>query len=778
MTEVRLSKPTAPLETLIASLRACDATPDGMARPAAILWTDPKREWLPLRSLLLKTLPELIMLGEYEPSMRTGPAIWVRCVVDRTIDEPRIPEDRVPIVYLPGVGRQDLRAGEECPTRLKPLIELMYRGVLWLQRGGHDWTVSAFLTSPHGLALDMARDQETLDAMARALREVAETPLGHLRGRRLEADDFDRLLSSDVVRDLLRWMSEPVAARERLGSERWQAFCNQCRSQFKLDPEKDGEITAGERLGAGEGPWEEVWSRFEEAPQAYPGIPDLLRRAKPDQLLFGQSRWPDANDVGEEEVRKRLGELADMPHAEACEAVIALEKSHGHRRDWVWAQLGLAPLADVLKPLARLAELAKSALGGATPDEIAASYCERAWEADAASWEVVAAATVGHEALVKQTVRLLLLPWLEDSARAFQSAIERQPLPTRGEQEPPAADAGGCLLFADGLRYDVGRRLAEKLESRGCRVQVDRRWAALPTVTATAKPAVTPLAGRIVGGHLPEDFTPSLGAGGKLADALGIRGALRDLKYQILGTELGDWPASDEARGWMETCQLDKRGHDLGEDLARQMGGELDRLAEQVLKLLEAGWKSVRIVTDHGWLLVPGGLPKVDLPRHLTASRWSRCAVISGESQVEAPTAAWHWNSTQRFATALGVSCFNVSQSYTHGGLSVQECLIPELTVERDDDVTAPVRIRAVTWRGMRCFIEADGPAQGAHADLRLERPTGKSIVASVKELDAEGTTSLVVADDSCEEAQLVLVLLDQAGTVLAQKKTKVGAST
>lgn len=438
----------------------------------------------------------------------------------------------------------------------------------------------------------------------------------------------------------------------------------------------------------------------------------------------------------------------------------------------------MAPLAIVLKPLARLAELAKSALGGNTPAEIADVYCEGAWEADAASWEAVAAATVGHEALVKQTVRQLLLPWLEDSARAFQQAAERQALPGRGEQAPPTADVGGCLMFADGLRYDVGRRLADKLEQRGCRVRVDRRWAALPTVTATAKPAVTPLADKIVGGNLPEDFAPTLGSGGKPADAAGIRGALRELKYQILGIELGDWPASDEARGWMETGQLDKRGHDLGEDLARQIDGELDRFAEQVFKLLDAGWKSVRIVTDHGWLLVPGGLPKVDLPRHLTASRWSRCAVISGESQVEIPTAFWHWNNTQRFATAPGVACFNVSQSYTHGGLSVQECLIPELTVERGDAVAVTVRIRAVTWRSMRCFIETDGPAQGVSADLRLERPTGKSIVASVKKLDADGTTSLVVSDDSYENAQLVLVLLDQAGTVLAQKKTNVGAST
>lgn len=93
---------TTLLDVLVTALRACDTAPDGMVRPAAILWTDPKRQWLPLKSLLLKRLPELIVFGDYDPALRTGPAIWIRCMVDRTLEEPKIPENRVPIVYLPG----------------------------------------------------------------------------------------------------------------------------------------------------------------------------------------------------------------------------------------------------------------------------------------------------------------------------------------------------------------------------------------------------------------------------------------------------------------------------------------------------------------------------------------------------------------------------------------------------------------------------------------------------------------------------------------------------
>jgi hypothetical protein len=765
------------LDVLVTALRACDTAPDGMVRPAAILWTDPKCQWLPLKTLLLERLTELIVFGDYDPALRTGPAIWIRCIVDRTLENPKIPEDRIPIIYLPGVARQDLRAGDDCPTALRPLVELMYRGTLWLQRGGHDWTVTAFLTSPQGLALDLARDQDTLVALERALREVAEIPVDRLRGRRLEAEDFDRLLLSDVVRDLLRWMNDPKKAKERMGSKRWEAFCNQCRSQFNFDPEKDSEITAGERLGLGREPWKEVWERFEEAPQVYPGIPDLLRRSKPDELRFERERWPDLNDQDEEEVRTELAALKNFSHCEACAKVLELEQKHAERRTWVWVQLGLSPMARVLEPLARLARVVRSALGGSTPDEIANAYVEGAWEADAASWEAVALAPTADEALIKDTVRFLLEPWLDESARAFQRAVEAHSLPVKGEQEPVVAKPGMCLLFADGLRYDVGRRLAERLERRGCHVQVRWRWSALPTVTATAKPAVTPVAGNIVGDKLPDDFTPRVTESGKPANATVLRAALEVGGYQVLKGELDD-PTVDEALGWCEAGMIDRRGHDLNDELARHIEPELERLVERILKLLEAGWTSVRVVTDHGWLWVPGGLPKVNLPKHLTASRWKRCSVIAGESQVDALMVPWYWNTSLRFATAPGITCFNASPSYAHGGLSVQECLIPDLLVERGEETELRITIRSLTWRRMRCFVEADCPVGGVIADLRLESPNGKSVVASVKALDKDGTTSLAVVDDAYEDMNLVLVLLDRDGNVLAQRKTKVGDSS
>lgn len=774
---------TPPMKTLLEALaravRACETSSGDAARPAAILWTDPERQWSALRALLVAELPELLVLGDYSAEQRTGPAIWLRCVIDRALEVPGLPADRPPIVLLPGVARQALRAGEDCPASLQPLVELMYRGTLWLQKGGHDWTASAFLSSPQGLGLDLARDDATRDALRRALPEVAVTPIGQLRGRRLEAEDFDRLLSSDVIRDVLRWMSDPEGTRERLGDNGWGAFGSLCREKLEFDPEIQADVTAGELVGCGEGAWGEVWERFAESPASYPGIETVLRRSRPAGTLpFHREPWPDLNDEDEAAVREALAALPKLSHERACIAVVELDASHGKRREWVWARMGRSPMAASLEPLRRLAEAVVQPIGGASVEELASVYVDRGWQADAAAWEAVAVAPTADEQVVGSAVRHLLLQWLDESARAFQSVLARAALPTPAEQGLVQAGEDGCVLFADGLRYDLGQRLAARLEGRGMRVTIRHRWAAAPTVTATTKPGVTPVADLVRGTALGEDFGAQLAPNGLPADARNLRAAMQQQGYQILGTGSFDAPQATPARGWVEAGDIDTLGHKIGGRLARQLGEELERLCDRIAGLLDSGWKTVQVVTDHGWLLLPGGLPKVDLPKHLTASRWARCAVISGDSQLDVPLHPWTWNPVHSFAFAPGVACFNKTEEYAHGGLSIQECLAPTLLVERAGGQAIRATIASVTWRGLRCFVEATSTSRGVLADLRLESPSGASVAAASKPVEPDGSVSLVLAGDEHEEAALVLVLLDDSGQILVQKPTRVGADS
>jgi hypothetical protein len=142
-------------DALIAALRhAGEHNPADQVAPAAILWPDKERQWVPLISDLRQRLP-LLTLGGYDPDTRTGPAYYVRCMIARTLAADLLPVDAVPIIYLPGISRQELRAIEECPDSLQPLAELQYRGVLWTHRNGRDWTVAAFLQNADA-GLDVA----------------------------------------------------------------------------------------------------------------------------------------------------------------------------------------------------------------------------------------------------------------------------------------------------------------------------------------------------------------------------------------------------------------------------------------------------------------------------------------------------------------------------------------------------------------------------------------------------------------------------------------------
>jgi len=142
---------TTVFDAAIASLKGAAAyNRDDVGRPAAILWPDEKREWETLVPRLRMVLPQFLVFGPYDKTNRSGPAIWLRCVLaSRIPDVTWAPED-VPIIYMPSVSRMTLRATEECPAELRPLAELQYRGVFWSQYNGKDWTIAAFLQTEKG----------------------------------------------------------------------------------------------------------------------------------------------------------------------------------------------------------------------------------------------------------------------------------------------------------------------------------------------------------------------------------------------------------------------------------------------------------------------------------------------------------------------------------------------------------------------------------------------------------------------------------------------------
>jgi hypothetical protein len=767
-------------EQLAATLRTAAqsyAAGDQVA-PCAVLWTDPERLWECAMPELQPMLPELFLLGSYAPGKRTGPALWLRCIEARVV-EGAPAAGTTSMFYLPGISREKLRAAEDCPQELAALVELQYRGVMWLHVNGKDWTPYAFLVSKHGgLGLDVAKDQATLDALAGALPLLMSEPLSQLQGRRLDAEFFNGLVAPDATGLLLRWLGDSEAFKQRRSDAEWKAFCEQCKADFRFDPVKEGPLKAANLLANGDNPWSKVWQRFAEAPANYLGIVEWLKRAAPkNPTMFDPAEvWPNINESEERNLQEALESLVDRPQDEVIRRVTELEAQHCGRRDYPWQKLGLSPLATALEPLAQLASMCQTAPGAPTPEAYAEFYASDAWRVDAAALAAMAACgTPEQHGAVLGTVRAVYLPWLENTARHLQQLIRENGQSVSKRAKPVAAAAGRLVLFADGLRMDVAHQLAEKLAAHGIESTQDWEWSTIPSVTATAKPAASPIADNLQGGEAGDEFSSRLASTGQLLTQDRFIAALKERGWQFLASDqTGDTSGS----AWTEAGALDKRGHTEGWKLARSVDAEVRDLVSRIGALLKAGWTEVIVVTDHGWLLLPGGLPKVELKSFLAENRWGRCAALKSDAQTNAMGFKWHWNPAVTIASPPGAGCFRASIEYTHGGVSLQEMVTPVLRVLAARPTGGSARILEAKWTGARCRVSVCGHCVGVRVDVRTSQSDpNASLLADkqARETTDDGKVTVFLENDSDIGKGAEIVLLDASGLVIDSLPTKLG---
>jgi hypothetical protein len=748
---------------------------------AAVLWPDKDGAWTSGLIQLQRLVPDLFVLGTYDSELRTGPAIWLKAAIAGVL--PEVAPAGVPVIYLPGVSRAELRAIESCPRDLQPLAELQYRGVFWSQANAKDWTLSAFLSSKNGgLELDVAQDKATQEALRQALEAgvLLDRPLSELQGRQINAEWLHSLLAPNPTRDLLVWMNDAEGSRTQWTEVRWDVFNKRCKADFGFDPVADGLLVAAELLAKGKGKWAAVAELYRDSYASFPRVYDLLLKAQPPQLgLFDEldqlAGYPQANEEREASLRYALAACDSMDATQARATINKAENEHGGRRGWLWRRMGQSPLAVALGHLSRLVALSVTLPSGNDPGQLASSYQQQGWQVDAAALDALAAVQTKVDVdAVSAALRSVYLPWLDETARRLQEAAKTVGgLPPLGACSQGEVGNGVCTVFVDGLRYDVAVRLKERLDELG-KSALSTAWTSMPSVTASGKPWCSPVRDLVAGMKEDADFEPRVASDGKPLSAYNFRKLLADSGVQVLDKhESGD----TQGRAWTESGDLDHYGHEHGIRLARDLNAQLNQVVERLEELIQAGWKRFRIVTDHGWLLLPGGLPKSELPMHQVETRWGRSAVLKDSAYGTPLTFGWDWCKEVQVAYAPGVSCFVTGMEYVHGGLSLQECLVPLITLDvvASESQTVNVTIKSVTWRGLRCVVEVEASMVGLVADIRTKPALAtSSLAASTKAVQA-GKASLAVADDDNVGVAAVVVLLGPDGTVLQKSPTTVG---
>ena len=320
-------------------------------------------------------------------------------------------------------------------------------------------------------------------------------------------------------------------------------------------------------------------------------------------------------------------------------------------------------------------------------------------------------------------------------------------------------DEGTCLLFVDGLRWDVGQALVTRLKSDSLEVSVSSTWAALPTVTATAKPAVSPLESFLVGSENSTTF--------EVATTAQFRKQLGDLGYLVLGdAETGN----GSGRAWAENGDLGTLGH--GGKLEGNWSKVIDEIVYRVQGLVGAGWQ-VKIVTDHGWLYLPRELPKTEFAGLLSPNKGERAAWLHPGNPPTELQAPWFWNPLLSFQTSPGISTFWGGKQYSHGGLSLQECVVPTILIR--GGATAGSSALALTekrWKGMRLVLNWTSQPEGFKMDLRTAAADGRTtLIDGLMDLGP----SLMVVDDELVGQEHWLVALNDGGQVVFQEKLRIG---
>ncbi|HAM12623.1 MAG TPA: BREX-1 system phosphatase PglZ type B [Microbacterium sp.] len=749
--------------------------------PAAVLWADPERTWEPVIRILQEAVP-ILVLGEYEPAAARGPALWLRAVL-ASPESAELPahlaerDERNPwVIYLPGVSRGSVAEAAALDDSLAPLAEVAIRSNWWPSAHGQTpWTPHSFLAAKEGAGLDIASDGATKAALAQVLDKLLFEDIADLkRMGRLDSSRLHHLVLDDSVRTLLDWMNDPDAVRASLEGAQWQALVASCKSVYGISPDKDGALTAASKLGRRTGEWGTVWQRFAENPSRYPNLLALLDQARPSVVpLFGDvdphpDSWPSWNRDEEDAIRSALDALGTHPDPRG--RVQELAAAHTSREENVWAALGQAPLAKAVGHLAELADRVATAPTATDLKTQIAWYSDEGHVIDDLALRTIATAkTAQDRSAVAHALAAIYDPWADQSARAFQKAA----VGSYSGQTGLDVVAGTCVVYVDALRYDLATRVARRLS--GLVVVVEPRQAAFPSVTPTGQPAVAPIRISMAGGAA---FDAADDQGRSVKGAV-LRSALAGAEVQFLDwdtAQVGD-PAGT---AWTQTNMIDSLGHSHGHQMADLVDHHLDLVAERVRALIEAGWRKVVVVTDHGFLLPGQPAQKVNLSIQITegdVARKPRVARLKATAaRPDFPILPWTWDSSVDMVSAPGTAAFESGRLYEHGGLSPQECVIPVVTVTRGDSDAGPAQIEAVRWTGQRCRIDY-GPAEAeVVAEVRLRPADASSAVGGPKSPTEPGEVKVLVDEDQAPAGvNAWVVLLDPSGGVLAQAQTTVG---
>ncbi len=594
------------------------------------------------------------------------------------VDE-MLPLDRK-VAYEDLARAADGNVGTEPPSILKSIFH---------DASGHDGLLASWLASDARdaeiVSKDAARELVKLAKARLGLDLVADSPLAKLRAillRYVLAGEFRLDLTSELPASLdsvakPTSKNEESAVRElarRLRSAHpdvYAVLADRVEDELGL---KNAKLSPG-ALGSID------TFRFEErAVLRYAG--DLIANGKFDSALSlvserEQSFWLD-RDVARKaqwEATRRMAELGSV----AAQVRAAVAKTSGDAAAWLDAYVTQSGGGWFRLDQAQRRMEAWVANLDEEPEERPLAVVRRAYE-DA----VNAMANGFTKALGKAG---WAVPGALHQTRIWSEVANDKPRPA-------------AYFLVDAMRFEMGVELAERLPKTS-EVAVRAAVGALPSITPIGMAALMPGASASfsvveeknkLGARIDDAFLPDLAARRKHAAARVPK--LVDLALDEL-LSLQPSKLAKKVEGaqvvLVRSQEIDHAGENGFNYQARQvMDTVIDNLARALGKLARAGIEHAVVSADHGHLFfatdrdesmrtdVPGG-DTVELHRRCWIGRGG--ATSPGCVRVSAAQLGYASDLELVFPTATGVFKAGGDLAFHHGGPSLQELVVPVLTV-------------------------------------------------------------------------------------------------
>lgn len=745
--------------------------------PNVILWPDPEKQWLPVIEILRKEIPAFLTLGNYHPKINQGPAIWIKCMVNKALPEADWSANEIPVIYLPGISKADFKNIEEAAKMLQPLMEYQFTGNLWLQENGKEWSILAFMQNQdQGMGLNIARDSATKDALLKSLPKYFQEEKSYFKGQ-IDATFLNQKLVPQVIPNLLKWMENGDKALANLSAVEVQAFKDVVASQYGLQLDSSLVLDFAFKLGEQKESWFNVWQYFANAPQKFPKVIEYLDKATPNDLGTGMFQlpnesWPSVNKGRETDLKKQLEKLSKLSPKDALDKLTELWNIHKKRLPWIWTELGHSPLAEALPHIIKMAKLSLKAYNNSSVKGITDYYKTEGYQLDAALRKLFKSSSKENKKIFSAISDLFYRPWLEKLTYKFQDLVKENVDEIIDANFVNKINSAKFILFVDAFRYDLALEFCNHL-SNNYKVELNHTWSALPSLTATSKPSVSPISQSLSQESSIKDFQPNFKSGNPCSPHY-FKKKLKEKGVQYI-SGISEISNTDQ-KYWMEIGDIDKKGHQEQSEMFKRVPTLLKELKETINSITEKGITKITIVTDHGWLLLPNGLPDEKLHKDLAETRWGRCAEMKTGANTKYLQLPWAWNENIYIAYAPGISFFKKNEEYAHGGISIQECFTPLITITTNTTlISEKAVIEDYKWVGMRMQIITKGTKNNNfNIDIRLKKEDSNSsiIIGAVKQ---DGLNWKIMANGDYEEQAGYIVLLDADGVIVDSKLIEIG---